>query len=231
MKSSPKFSCIITAGGVGKRFDSSLKKQYILLNGKPILHHAIDIFYAKECINEIIVTLPNLTEKIIDTNVYSNRVKYVEGGETRQKSVYNALQACNSKNNFVIIHDGVRPFFFDNELTKMLSLATETPALIAANYVKNTIKQISGDFITKTINRETLIEVYTPQIFKLSLIKDYHEKVKNMNKTFTDDASICEYFSEPVMWFQTTSPSLKITTKEDLRFAEFIVNYKKTGEK
>ena len=238
MKHSHNFSCIITAGGLGKRFDPNEKKQFVLLDGKPILHYAIDIFYPIKCINEIIVTLPQAAADISDTppkNVTDHddfqpyfrkgslhRIKYISGGETRQKSVYNALQVCNPKNNFVIIHDAVRPFFSDQELSKMLNIITHTNALIPAGYVKNTIKEVADSKVKNTLNRETLIEVYTPQIFKLSMLKEFHEKTKDLDHVFTDDAGICEYFNLPVMWFETASPVLKITTKNDLEYADYL---------
>ena len=227
MKPLPNFSCIITAGGSGQRFDPNEKKQFTLLNGKPILHYAIDIFYPVECVKEIIITIPKSVADTSDDHPYFgndslHRIKYIPGGKTRQKSVYNALSICNPKNDFVIIHDAVRPFFSDQELTNMLSLMNHTNALITASFVKNTIKEVANNMVKNTLNRESLIEVYTPQIFKLSMIKEFHEKAKDLNHVFTDDASICEYFNVPVMWYDTSSPSLKITTKSDLLYAEYL---------
>jgi len=221
------FSAIITAGGSGIRFDSQQKKQFLSIAGKPILFYAIDIFYQFDCIREIIITLPvdNLTEQseVILQN-YPYRVKCIAGGKTRQQSVFNALCQCEKTIKHVIIHDGVRPFLAKNDLLSMLELMNTHHALIAGSKVKNTLKKVNKDTIIETLTRDDIIEVYTPQVFDLSTIFDLHQKANNLGITFTDDASICEYFHQPVFWYDTTSPALKITTKDDLQYAEWLLN-------
>ena len=221
------FSCIVTAGGAGTRFDKKHKKQFFEINGRPILHVAIDIFYSVEEIKEIIVTLPNDELERASTELYrafGNKVRCVSGSVTRQESVYNALQACNKDTEYVIIHDGVRPFLKESDLSAMMSMVVEGSGVIAASKAKNTIKIIDGFLISRTIQRENLIEVFTPQIFKMSKIKECHERAKTVDVSFTDDASIFEYFGEPVRWFETDSSRLKITTKDDLDYAIYLYN-------
>jgi len=219
------FSCIITAGGSGNRFDKHRKKQFYTIDNKPILNITIDNFYHLDEINEIIISLPadeyeNISASLID--IYSNKVKCVVGGINRQASVLNALNICNDSNKYVLIQDAVRPFINRDDLKQMMSMMKDNHAVIPANKVKNTLKKVNANKIIETIDREDLIEVYTPQIFDLKMIKDFHHNVKDSKLVFTDDASIFEYFKETVIWYETKDINIKITTKEDMRYAEYI---------
>jgi len=248
------FSCIITAGGAGVRFNKDQKKQFIKLNGVPLLNIAISIFYDIQQINEIIITLPETEyeeQSALLHKSYPSKIECVLGGTTRQKSIYNALQICDTNNPYVLIHDAARPFFNRDDLIAMLDTITSSlysgnpcVGLVPGRKMTNTIKTVQPfqtpdvetgsmkigtdkashyQVIQKTLERDNLIEVFTPQIFKLALIKDYHERVQHLNINFTDDASIFEYFKESVRLFETSSGSLKITTPADLLYAEYIL--------
>ena len=222
------FSCIITAGGSGQRFDKTKKKQFFELNGKPLIFITIDAFYNIDSIKEIIVTLPEADYEEMSallTKAYPQKVKAIIGGITRQTSVLNALNTCDENNKYVMIHDAVRPFVKQSDLVDMMSIVQSCNAVIPASKVKNTIKTTNGDTITQTLDRDNLIEVYTPQMFSLKMIKDYHHKAKSIDHHFTDDASILEYFDEPVRWFETDSLNIKITTKEDLVLAKYLLTH------
>jgi 2-C-methyl-D-erythritol 4-phosphate cytidylyltransferase len=230
------FSAIITAGGVGSRFDGDRKKQFFKINGKPIIFFAIEIFYTIAQITEIIVVLPTDEFDVMSSAIlsnYTNRVKCVVGGQTRQISVFNGLCATDSVCKFVIIHDGVRPFLDKADLISMMSAVIEKKIVIAASPVKNTLKKVYQNTIVETVPRENLIEVYTPQLFDRQTILSHHEKARTLDRDFTDDAGICEFFGETVYWFETTSPRLKITTIDDIVMAEFMIDrgnlFKKWG--
>jgi len=219
------YSCIITAGGSGNRFDKHRKKQFFTIDNKPILNITIENFYRIDEINEIIISLPadeyeNISKSLVE--IYSNKVKCVVGGVTRQASVLNALNICNESNEYVMIQDAVRPFINKDDLKQMMLMMKDSHAVIPGNKVKNTIKKVINDKIIETIDREDLIEVYTPQIFDLKMVRDFHLKVKDSELVFTDDASIFEYFKEPVIWYETKDINIKITTKEDLKYAEYL---------
>ena len=220
------FSCIITAAGSGIRFDQKQKKQFYELNGLPILHYSLRFFSKMRSVSEIILTLPaeDLDEQSITLMDEFPKISFiVEGGDNRQKSVCNALEQCNDT-DFVIIHDAVRPFIDRNELKEMMSLVQKYNAVVPGAKVKNTIKRVYRDDVCETLLRKGLIEVYTPQIFKLDLIKECHILASETDIVFTDDASILEYYYESVKWYETKSPNLKITTKDDLLFAEYLLN-------
>jgi 2-C-methyl-D-erythritol 4-phosphate cytidylyltransferase len=250
-KVSSTFSCIITAAGLGTRFSKNRRKQFVRIKGTPIIELAIDIFYTVNEINEIIITLPEKDYDFMSrylSDQFMRKLKYVVGGDTRQKSVYNALKHCDKANKYVIIHDGVRPYFKREYLNEMMSIIgqsinrehrdldcfvskarsklamtdTEVKALVPGAKPVNTIKSINEDNIIETIDRDTLIEVSTPQIFDLKLIKKYHEKARKIDHTFTDDASILEYFNIPVKWYKLDSLNIKITTREDLKLVRSV---------
>jgi 2-C-methyl-D-erythritol 4-phosphate cytidylyltransferase len=221
------FSCIITAGGSGTRFDATHKKQFFEISNKPIINNTIEIFYPIEQVREIIVTLPEDDFQYFDQKLvseYPNKLKCIIGGVTRQESVLNALNICNEKNEFVMIHDAVRPLLRKSDLLQMMSLVVEYDAVILGSRVKNTIKRVDKDLVVDTIKRDNLIEVYTPQLFRLNKIKDFHIRAKDINNVFTDDASIFEYFDEPVHWYETDVMNIKITTKEDLLLVKSLMN-------
>jgi 2-C-methyl-D-erythritol 4-phosphate cytidylyltransferase len=223
---SPAFSCIITAAGSGVRFDPENKKQFFLLDGKPIIQHTIDIFYHIENIDEIVITLPKhdleKTAEFLST-IYTAKIKCIVGGATRQASIYEALLSCKN-NDFVMIHDAVRPFFDKKDLAQMMDMVQKNLAIVPGTMINNTIKKIDGTHVETTVPRDNLIAVYTPQIFSMPLILDLHQRAKDLPQSFTDDASICEHFGYRVYWYETSSPSLKITTKDDLLLAKFIID-------
>ena len=226
----PDFSCIITAGGSSLRFGDKEKKQFYKINDKPIINYTIELFYEIKDINEIIITLPiddfeAAAQKLM--NNFPEKIKCILGKDTRQKSVYNAIQICDMSNKYVMIHDAVRPYVNISDINSMIELTKNHNAVIPGAKVKNTIKKIEINKIIETINRDDLIEVYTPQMFKLDLIKDYHEKAKFIDKIFTDDASILEHFNIPVYWHETDSSNIKITTKDDIDFLQFLLNKKR----
>ena len=237
MKARQMYSAIVTAAGQGTRFSVTEKKQFIQLAGKPLLYYSLNILDSLKEINEIVVTLPpddmQYPQRIAKYLKTRCRIKFIEGGSTRQESVRNALNVCDEANEFVLIHDAARPFLCPKELHDMMAQAQIYSPLIPFNFVKNTLtkitpKQINTENteheihqVTGTLSRDEIAEVYTPQIFRLSMIKALHQKAKEIDKSFTDDASICTYFDEPVYCYKTTSGRLKITTPDDLNYAEY----------
>ncbi|MDD4155547.1 MAG: 2-C-methyl-D-erythritol 4-phosphate cytidylyltransferase [Candidatus Cloacimonetes bacterium] len=227
-----KISCIITAGGKGSRFSNITKKQFYLINKKPILELTIDVFHKLDIINNIIITLPEdeYFKKNNDLTLkYPKKVSCVIGGVNRQQSVFNALTYCPEDTDLVLIHDGVRPFIEESEILNLIEIAKTHQAVIPGNKVKNTIKSVKDNKIINTIERNNLIEVYTPQVFNYHLIYESHKKIKEIQNTeinFTDDASILEYFNIPVYWYESKSNNLKITTQEDIKYAKYLLENK-----
>ncbi|MCD4820225.1 MAG: 2-C-methyl-D-erythritol 4-phosphate cytidylyltransferase [Candidatus Cloacimonetes bacterium] len=217
---------IITAGGSGLRLSKSQKKQFIMINGRSILFRTIDTFSKLEEIQSIIVTLPKEELKYFKENIENefHKVKIICGGKERNDSVYQALLQCPPNTDYVLIHDGVRPFVASNDIKKMLNLVIDKKALIPVSKVKYTLKLIENKKIVKTVPREKIYNAHTPQIFEYKLIFDCHKKLNNSLEKFTDDASLLEYFGIEVSTYEINDGNFKITDQYDLKIAKLLIN-------
>lgn len=211
MNKNIEISAIITAGGNSSRFGSNklLEKVQNLTVIETTILKFIDL------VDEIIIPTQNETKKfILNSPIYNNKINFVSAGETRQKSVYNALLACSNP-KIVLIHDGARPFIEKKAIKKIIALTKKEKAVIAGTMAIDTIKQIENGKIIKTIDRKKIFQAQTPQAFDFKLIKKIHETFKN-ETNFTDDSSMAEKFGIKPTIFETSINNKKITTKEDL---------------
>ncbi len=221
-------SVVITAGGRGTRMSSIEKKQFMLLDGRPIIFRTIDNFVEHNLVDEIIIVLPEA-----EIEFYNQRfrqeytvkpVKCTIGAGTRQESVYNGLKAIDRADGLVLIHDGVRPFISADDIDRLIHTASVSGGVIPATRIKNTIKKIEGDLIADTLDRSKLIQVHTPQVFKKELIIKLHNRAKNEGlNDFTDDAGILEYYGYDVKYVICSEKNIKITNPIDLLIAEYIL--------
>jgi 2-C-methyl-D-erythritol 4-phosphate cytidylyltransferase len=231
-----KTVAIITAGGLGLRLPGEVKKQFRLLDGKPLLIRAIKPFIQIGGISELIITLPKddipaFEEMAAQYLSYDKSVcslTYCEGGEQRQDSVFNALQMCPNDTELVIIHDGVRPFVTLSNLQTLIDMTREFGAAIPGAPVKNTIKTIKDDIIDHTIRRDILLQIYTPQVFHYNIImKCYHRAMKEEYYS-TDDAALLEHYGYSVHYLIDNTQNLKVTDEFDFFLAEQILKFKET---
>ncbi|MBT3168432.1 MAG: 2-C-methyl-D-erythritol 4-phosphate cytidylyltransferase [Candidatus Cloacimonetes bacterium] len=215
---------IITAGGNGSRLQNKTKKQFLEISGKPLIFWTIEVFVNHPEIDEIIVSLPPDEQKW-QKKILAEfpKITFVEGGKERQDSVFNALKKCPVDTDFVLIHDGVRPFVSAKEISQLLIKVTTEKAVIPISKIKNTVKQIERGKIVKTVSRENLVNALTPQVFDFNLIFDCHKKAKN---NFTDDAAILEHFDYSVAVLECSSKNFKITEPFDLEIAKYILGDK-----
>lgn len=222
-------TAIIVAGGKGKRMGQALNKQFIKIGGKEILARTIEVFQNLYEINEIIVVcaegeIEYCKENIINKYGFSKVVKIVTGGMERQDSVRNGLVNCNSNTNIVVIHDGARPFVTSSIIKESIKCARECGACTAAVPVKDTIKRVDEDkFSIDTPSREGLYAVQTPQAFKYDLILEGHKQAKNMDIFATDDTMLIEYMGFRVKIIDGSNTNIKITTGDDLIFADAVL--------
>lgn len=225
-----KVCTLIPAAGKGSRMARSLKKPYLKLAKKPILAHTIQRFEQNTAVDAIfvIVNERDFTEcraTVLDPYPFTKVQKLVAGGETRQRSVYNGLRALSADVDFVIVHDGVRPFVTDETIFACLAAADECGAAVAAVPVKDTIKVANENcFITQTPERERLWAVQTPQVFRKSLLEEAHQAAQEHQRTGTDDAALVEQLGFPVKLVKGSYANLKITTPVDLRIAEVLLS-------
>lgn len=221
-----KVCAIILAGGKGKRMEQNISKQFIEVNKKPILYYTLNSFKKCECIDEIVLVLPKDEIEYCKKEVlgkYSIYVdKIVEGGEERQDSVYNGLNALEEC-DVVLIHDGARPFVSQKIIEDGIKYAKIYKAAAPGIMPKDTIKVKTEDgFSKETPDRKTLCAVQTPQCFNYKLIKECHEKIKKEHVTVTDDTMVVEKFHNKVYLFDGEYINIKITTPEDLALAKWL---------
>jgi 2-C-methyl-D-erythritol 4-phosphate cytidylyltransferase len=224
----PLTSVIIPAAGLGRRMNASVSKQYLQLNGKPILAHTLDAFEKCPLIDEIVLVinpdeLELCQEQVIGAYSYT-KIKLVAGGDTRQESVYAGLKAVNPRTRIVLIHDGARPLIRQSVIRKSIEETLKHRATVVGVPAKNTIKVINEDgFVEATPDRNYLVEIQTPQTFDYDLIKEAHQKALESGVVGTDDAFLVEWLKIPVKIVAGDYTNIKITTPEDLTIAESIV--------
>lgn len=222
-------TAIITAAGSGMRMGGEIKKQFRLLNGIPILIRTLKPFYLSEHIDNIIVTAPEedleYCCELIEAH-YLNEDKpllVVPGGAQRQDSILGALEHCPPDTGLVFIHDAVRPFVSTDFLDELRKMALRYKAVVPASRLKNTIKQVSGEYIEKTLVRNRLIQVYTPQVFDYRLLVESYEKAYEDGFVSTDDSALVEYYGTKVSYLLTGDINIKITDEWDLTIAQLIL--------
>ena len=211
-----KFSAIITAGGTSSRFGDS-NKLLEKINGKEIIKYTIDAFVNADV--EDIVICANLSIMDVLREIFKSyqNVRIVEGGSTRQKSVFNGLNAVSC--DYVLIHDGARPMITPEIIKKTMDEVVSKKAISVMTKTVDTIKKVDGNGkIITTIDRSQLYNTQTPQAFEYNLIKSVHEKYVDEN--FTDDAGMVEASGVDVYIVEGDYRNIKVTTKSDLALAE-----------
>lgn len=214
-----KFSLIITAGGTSSRYGNK-NKLLEKINDKTVIEETVSKFIDFDEIDEIIISANSSIIKILQELFDSPKVKIIQGGNTRQKSVYNALQVV--KNDYVLIHDGARPLIRKDTIAYVLEAVLDKDAVTVMTKTTDTIKEVDATGrIIRTIDRSKLYNTQTPQAFKTSIIKEAHEKLKDGN--FTDDCSMLEELNIPVYIVNGSYTNIKITIKSDLDFAKLYI--------
>lgn len=214
-----KFSLIITAGGTSSRY-GNMNKLLEKINDKTVLEETVSKFIDFDEIDEIIISANSSIIEILQQLFNNPKIKIIEGGNTRQKSVYNALQVV--KNDYVLIHDGARPLIRKDTIAYVLEAVLDKDAVSVMTKTTDTIKEVdSTGRIIRTIDRSKLYNTQTPQAFKTSIIKEAHEKLKDGN--FTDDCSMLEELKIPVYIVNGSYTNIKITIKSDLDFAKLYI--------
>jgi 2-C-methyl-D-erythritol 4-phosphate cytidylyltransferase len=224
---SPKYA-IIVAGGSGTRMGASLPKQFLLLNNKPILVHTIERFLEIPDIS-IVLVLPKAYfsewEKI--SNSYSlglQAITFLEGGKTRFESVKNGLKSITKTEGLVAVHDAVRPFVSKDKIMASFEMAFAKGSSVLAVSSKDSLRIIDGTK-NKSLPREKVYVIQTPQTFKLEILKEAYLQAES--ELFTDDASVVESAGYPIHLITGEYSNIKITDPEDLEFAQILISKQK----
>jgi 2-C-methyl-D-erythritol 4-phosphate cytidylyltransferase len=219
-------SVIIAAAGMSNRMGSKINKQFIAIDHKPILAHTIEKF--EEClyIDDIIVVCKEeeveyCRKEIVRKYGFKKVTSIIRGGKERQDSIYNALLALNKNTHIVLTHDGARPFVKVESIENGIKGVIDHGACVIGVPVTDTIKVVgNSNEVDYTPKRSLLWAAQTPQCFWSHLLKDAYEKAIEEDFLCTDDSSLVERINHPIKMIMGSYDNIKITTPEDLIFAE-----------
>jgi 2-C-methyl-D-erythritol 4-phosphate cytidylyltransferase len=213
-----KGSVIITAGGIGKRMGADLPKQFLEIQGKPILLHCLEKFHSFDPTLEIIITLP--TDWISYWNDLINSFhckiphRVSAGGLERFHSIQLALNLCTG--DFIMVHDGVRPLVSHETIQRCIGGLNHSESVIPVLAVKDSLRFITQDG-SKMVDRNAYKLVHTPQCFKAELLKQAYQT--SFQEGMTDDASVVESLGIEPFLVESNEENIKITTNSDLLIA------------
>ena len=221
------YEVIILAAGQGKRMNAGKNKMFLEIADIPLLIHTLKLFdndhYCKKIILPINTSERSDVEDVLQRYSFNKAIELVNGGKERQNSVYNGLQAVDEHDDsIVLVHDGARPFVKQETIAQLVEMAAQKGSAIPGVRVKDTIKRVQDGQVIDTVERSSLWAVHTPQAFRVSTLKRAHRKAIESGYLGTDDASLVEAVGEKVYMVEDHYLNIKITTPEDLYFAEAI---------
>jgi 2-C-methyl-D-erythritol 4-phosphate cytidylyltransferase len=230
-----KVSVILPAAGLGTRMGRTVpekagtsRKQFMLLDGSPILLHTIRKFASSPEVTEIVVALRgedmDWVRELLRAEKFGKPVRLVEGGDSRQESVEHALATLAAGTELVAVHDAVRPFIEHSVLEKVFAEAEETGAAIVGIVPVDTVKQVHRNKIRQTIPRERLILAQTPQVFRFDLLKTAFSRAREDGFAGTDESSLVERLDQvEVSVVPGSDRNLKITKPSDMDLARLFL--------
>ena len=227
-----KVSVILPAAGLGTRMgrekSGTSRKQFMLLDGAPILLHTIRKFALSPLVSEIVVALRaedmDWARDLLQPLRLSKPVRFVEGGDSRQQSVENALATLAPDTDLVAVHDAVRPFIDSEMVEKVIAEAAQTGAAIVGIVSVDTVKRVHKNKIRDTLPREHLVLAQTPQVFRFDLLKRAFESARRDGFTGTDESSLVERLEEvEVSVVQGSDRNIKITRPTDMDLARLFL--------
>lgn len=229
-----KVSVILPAAGFGTRMKAqpektgTSRKQFMLLDGSPILLHTIRKFDACSVVTEIVVALRGddiaWVSELLASERLTKPVRLVEGGDSRQASVQNALATLSLDTDLVAVHDAVRPFIDVELIDQVIHAAAETGAAIVGIVPVDTVKRVHKDKVRATLPREHLVLTQTPQVFRFDLLKQAFERASEDGFTGTDESSLVERLEEvEVIVVRGSDRNIKITKPSDMDLARLFL--------
>jgi 2-C-methyl-D-erythritol 4-phosphate cytidylyltransferase len=218
-----KYYAIIVAGGSGSRMQHKIAKQFLLLDGKPILMHTLEAFAACPLNPEILLVLNihqhQYWEELCKAHSFIIPHQLIKGGDQRFHSVKNGLKAIKGK-GIVAIHDAVRPLVSPALISRSFEAAEAHGNAVAAIPPTDSVRKVLFDGKTEALNRNELLLIQTPQTFAIEILrKAYQQPFRN---EFTDDASVAEYSGFTIHIIEGARENLKITYPEDLEIASIL---------
>ena len=219
------YQVIIPAAGQGKRMGAGKNKLLLELNNIPVFIHSLKVFDEDELCDGIILAIHPQDEAEFKSLLKKHEVKkvldLVPGGKERQDSIYNALKTVKN-DGIILVHDAARPFILKEHIHRLLVTAQETGAAIIGVPAKDTMKTVRNQMVVATVERSSLWAVQTPQAFRFSILYNAYLQAEKDHFIGTDDSSLVERISHPVTMVEGDYDNIKLTTKEDLFFAQAI---------
>jgi len=214
-------SLIFLAGGKGTRFGQTTPKQFLTLRNKPVALHSFELLSKLRGLTEISVVCEKEFYPLFSSHPL---IQFAPPGKERHHSVESGLKILSDEESLVLIHDAARPLLVEEDIYTLLEEATMCGAATLAQKAVQTVKEADEDhFVIRTIPRESLWEIHTPQCIKKSLLHKGFEHLHKTNSFVTDDVSLIESLNLPVKLVPSSKPNLKITRNEDYHVAEALL--------
>ncbi len=214
---------IFLAGGVGSRMGASIPKQYMPLKGRPVAQYSFEVFCRHPRVQEIVIVCDPAYRSCFVSDFLN--IRYALPGVRRQDSLHQGFKAIEGAPKLVCIHDAARPLIDEEMVTRVLDEAEQHGAATLGMKVKYTLKQSdSNGFVKQTLDRSEIWEIQTPQVLKLDLLSTGLKKMLEKHIEVTDDVSLAELVGAPVKLVPGSCSNVKITTSDDLDFAEFLLS-------
>jgi 2-C-methyl-D-erythritol 4-phosphate cytidylyltransferase len=222
-----KVSAIVAAAGAGRRMKADRPKQFLSLEGTPILVLTLRKLAASPLIGQIVVAAPpeavDQVRALATDAGLTKTVTAVAGGDRRQDSVGIAIRTLGEDVDLVLVHDGVRPFVDLAEIEEVIEAATRSGAAILAIPITDTVKEVERDLIKSTLRREHLALAQTPQAFRIEILREAFDSAERDGYYGTDEASLVERSGHPVLVVRGSEKNIKITRPSDLSLARFLL--------
>jgi len=221
-----RVSAVIVAAGSSKRMDNGVDKLSVMIEGRTLLAWTISRFEAVSIIDEIILvvraeSLDYVRDEVAGIEEFKKVKAVVQGGDQRQKSTENGLNAISEDAEIVLIHDGARPLVRAEEIASVIQSAKENGAALLAVRCKDTVKEVMDNRIIKTLPRDTLWLAQTPQGFRRDIIVDALKSAKDEGYLGTDEASLVERMGVNVSIVEGRSNNIKVTIPEDVNHIQY----------
>jgi 2-C-methyl-D-erythritol 4-phosphate cytidylyltransferase len=227
-------TAIIVAAGEGRRIGGEVPKTYLPVCGRPMVLRTLDQFFSAQAIEEVVLVIAadeflRCETMLRDDSALANRPWILQsGGPTRQQSVKKGLEKIGSDADIVVIHDGARPFVSPALIDRCVQATRDKGAVVVGVPVRDTIKIVSNDrWAQTTLSRSSLWAIQTPQVFRKQWIVEAHDRAAREAFEATDDAMLVERIGKPVFVVDGESTNIKITTPEDVWFAEALLREKR----
>jgi 2-C-methyl-D-erythritol 4-phosphate cytidylyltransferase len=221
------FAVILPAAGRSSRFHDKEKKPFATLDGRAVWLRSAELFVTRADVCQCIIVVAKEDVEVFKRRYGANlafmNVQLVEGGAERSDSIANGLAVVKGEAGFIAIHDAVRPCVTDKQIDLVFAAAAGTGAALLAIPLADTLKEVDGNRVKRTVSRKGLWQAQTPQVFRKDWLLEAYAQRGRLGQHITDDAQLVEACGHPVDVVEGAMSNLKITTRADLMLAEAVL--------